>query len=134
MDGLEELRGRHTHGYVPSGLCLSCRHGWHYQKDGIRGNGPGCRGRGYGASICPDYADPSPTAQEYMAIYKRELEAIYAKGTRFEKLRRFGSAQRRREYLRDVIGLGEDDLRRIEGEVLELAGDEETLRKLRWEL
>lgn len=134
MPGFEELRGRHMHGYVPAGLCLSCRHGWHFQKDGKRGGGPGCMGRGYGGSTCPDYADPTPTTQEYREIYKRELAALCAKDTRLEKLRRFGSVQRRREYLRDVIGLGEDDLRRIEEEVLELAGDEETLRKLRWEL
>lgn len=140
MDWFEEMRARHSHGYIPSGMCLACRHGWHSAADNAEGTDtasppPECTGRRFG-NACPDYADPTPTVEEYKKVYARELRGIFEGKAEFHRVAAYGNAKRRREFLTGYLGVAEKELREIEDEVKEFKTDEgqRLLRKLRWEL
>lgn len=140
MEWLNEMRARHTHGYIPTGLCLACRRGWHAISDaggraGAEASPPECGGRRY-KNTCPDYVDATPTNEEYRQIYERELRSIFEHDTEFGRIAAFGNAKRRREFLIGRAEAAEDDLREIEDQVegFRTEDGQRLLKKLRWEL
>lgn len=134
-DKLHKMRDQHTGGYVPAGICLGCRHGWHSHHDGEHVDSPGCKGRRYRNS-CPDYLDMTPTTKEYIQIYDRELRKMLEQRSKYDFLRTFGSASRRRQFLKEYAGAAEEELRRIEDNIqgLQEADEGRLLKKLRCEL
>lgn len=133
-DLMKEFRVRHVRGYAPCGICLGCRHGWHARELG-KWSTEGCSGKRY-RNQCPDYVDATPVRDENKSIYAAELKAIFRDGDDLERIRHFGNARRHRAFLRDYLGIAEEELRKIEDEQEGFQTEEgqRILKRLRWEL
>ncbi len=123
MDWLNEFKDLHRGGYVHQGKCLSCRHD--------KGTCPGGRYR----NECQNYADNTPTREEYLKQYAALLKELFTAEGEPARGDLYGAAQSRRKFLKNWMEICEDDIRTAEDLVFP-GGErnERDLRRLRWEL
>ena len=123
MKWMNEFKELHRNGYVHAGKCLSCRR-----------DKETCLGGRY-RNECQNYADNTPTKEEYLKQYAALLKELFAAEGEPTRGDLYGAAQSRRIFLRNWAGIDERDIRSAEDR--QYADSEENrrdLRRLRWEL
>lgn len=124
MDWLSEMRERHRSGYVPAGICLSCRRGE-----------AGCIGGRFG-NKCANRIDNTPTKEERLEGYAELFCRLCRTRKEPERGDLLGAAISRRKFLREQIGIAEAAIRSVEdGRPVEMDTENiRIIRRLRWEL